>query len=277
VTGDERASRSGKSRWNRRYISLLERRSSETGPQWCSGPFADSSSKNGEVTPVIFLSVAKAASQRPFPVEDVVRLTLIAGMPTLLRGVTVSTSQLRKDAVRNREAILVAARELFADSAEVSMCEVARRAGVGQATLYRNFPDRGALAAEVLGEHIERIAQVATECEGDPDAFFVLLRRVVESVVDLYAVGELAREDACVDSRLESERRRIADLMRVPLSDAKATGSLRRDTSMEDVFLIVLMARGAMTRTNGAAARAAAASRVLTLALEGLVPPSARG
>ena len=65
--------------------------------------------------------------------------------------------------------------------------------------------------------------------------------------------------------------------MRVPLSDAKATGSLRRDTSMEDVFLIVLMARGAMTRTNGAAARAAAASRVLTLALEGLVPPSARG
>ena len=113
--------------------------------------------------------------------EKIVRLTLIARVPTLLRGVTVSTSQLRKDAVRNREAILVAARELFADSAEVAMCEVARRAGVGQATLYRNFPDRGALAAEVLGEHVERIALVAAECEGDPDAFFVLLRRVIES------------------------------------------------------------------------------------------------
>jgi AcrR family transcriptional regulator len=201
----------------------------------------------------------------------------MALLPTLPQGVTVSTIQLRKDAVRNREAILVAARELFADSAEVSMCEVARRAGVGQATLYRNFPDRGALAAEVLSEHIERIAQVAAECDGDPDAFFVLLRRVVESVVDLYAVGELAREDACVDSRLQSERQRIAELMKGPLSEAKASGALRRDTSMEDVFLVILMARGAMTRTNGAAARAAAASRVLTLALEGLVPPSARG
>lgn len=97
-----------------------------------------------------------------------------------------------------------------------------------------------------------------------------------ETVVDLYAVGELAREDACVDSRLESERRRIADLMKGPLNDAKAKGSLRRDASLEDVLLILLMARGAMTRANGAGARAAAASRVLTLALEGLVPPSAR-
>lgn len=184
--------------------------------------------------------------------------------------------QLRKDALRNREAILVAARELFADSAEVSMCEVARRAGVGQATLYRNFPDRGALAAEVLGEHVERIAQLAAECAGDPDAFFVLLRRLVESVVVLYPVGELAREDACVDSQLERNRQRIAELMKGPLNDAKAAGTLRRDTSLEDVFLVLLMARGAMARSNGAAARAAAASRVLTLALDGLVPASAR-
>ena len=195
---------------------------------------------------------------------------------TLPPGVTLSTNQLRKDALRNREAILVAARELFADSGEVSMCEIARRAGVGQATLYRNFPHRGALAAEVLGEHIERIAAVAAEIDGDPDAFFVLLRRLVESVVDLYAVGELAHEGACVDSRLESERRRIAEVMKGPLSDAKASGLLRRATSMEDVFLVLLMARGAMTRANSAAGRAASAVRVLSLALEGLVPTRAR-
>jgi AcrR family transcriptional regulator len=190
--------------------------------------------------------------------------------------VTVSNGQLRKDALRNREAILVAARELFADSAEVSMCEVARRAGVGHATLYRNFPDRGALAAELLGEHVERVAQLAAECAGDPDAFFVLLRRLVESVVVLYPVAELARDDASVDSQLEYNRQRIAELMKCPLHDAKAAGALRRDSSLEDVFLVLLMARGAMARANGAAARAAAASRVLTLALEGLVPPHAR-
>jgi AcrR family transcriptional regulator len=189
----------------------------------------------------------------------------------------MSNGQLRKDALRNRKAILDAARELFADEGEVSMCEVASRAGVGQATLYRNFPDRRALVAEILGEHIERLARLAAECAGDPDAFFVLLRRLVESVVDLYALGELAREDACVGSQLERDRQRIAELMKRPLSDAKAAGALRRDTSLEDVFLVLLMARGAMSRADGAAARAAAASRVLTLALDGLVPPTARG
>lgn len=148
---------------------------------------------------------------------------------------------------------------------------------MGQATLYRNFPDRTALAAELLGEHIERIERLAAECAGDPDAFFVLLRHLVDSVVALYALGELAREDACVGSQLERDRQRIAELMKGPLSDAKAAGALRRDTSIEDVFLVVLMVRGAMSRANGAAGRAAAASRVLTLALDGLVPPRARG
>ncbi len=191
-------------------------------------------------------------------------------------GVAMSNGLLRKDAMRNREAILGAARKLFADSAEVSMCEVALQAGVGQATLYRNFPDRRALVAEILGEHIDRIARLALACEGDPNAFFVLLRRLVDSVVDLYALGELAREDACVGSQLERDRERLEEIMRHPLSEAKAAGSLRRDASLEDVFLVLLMVRGAMSRAEGAAARAAAASRVLTLALDGLVPPNAR-
>jgi AcrR family transcriptional regulator len=184
--------------------------------------------------------------------------------------------QLRKDARRNREAILDAARELFAESADVAMCEVARRAGVGQATLYRNFPDRRALAAEILGEHVERVGLLAAEHAGDPHAFFVLLRSLVESMVHLYAVSELAREDACVGSQLERDRQRIAELMKRPLQEAKAVGALRRDMAIDDVFLVLLMARGAMERAHGASARAAAASRVLTLALDGLVPPDAR-
>jgi AcrR family transcriptional regulator len=202
--------------------------------------------------------------------ESAVRLN------TQRMNVTVSDGQKRTDAVRNRCAILDAARGLFAESAEVSMCEVARRAGVGQATLYRNFPDRRALAAELLGEHVRRLALLAEECAGDPDAFFVLLRCLVESVVDLYAVGELAREDASEDSQFQRDRECVAELMKRPLADAKAAGALRRDTSLEDVFLVLAMARGAMARANGATARAAAASRVLTLAVEGLVPPAAR-
>jgi AcrR family transcriptional regulator len=185
-------------------------------------------------------------------------------------------SQLRKDAIRNRGAILNAARELFAETADVSMCEIARRAGVGQATLYRNFPDRATLIAKVLEEQLEHVTQVATECAGDPGAFFVLLRSLVEDMTDLYALGELSRADACVDSQLEGHRQRIAELMKRPLSDAKAAGTLRRDTALDDVFLVLLMARGAMTRAHGAAARAGAANRALSLTLDGLVSPNAR-
>jgi AcrR family transcriptional regulator len=187
----------------------------------------------------------------------------------------VATEPVRRDARRNREAILAAARELFAESADVAMCEVARRAGVGQGTLYRHFPDRTALAAEVLGEQVARLARIAAEHDGDPDAFFVLMRALIEGMVQTYALGELAREDVCLGSRLEAERTTIAELMRAPLKDAKAAGTLRRDASIEDVFLLVLMARGAMQRAPGVAARATVAGRVLTLAFEGLAPAGA--
>lgn len=211
------------------------------------------------------------ASERTTVSDMVVRLY------TSNVATTVPKEYLRRDARRNREAILAAARELFAESPDVAMCEVARRAGVGQATLYRNFPDRGALAGEILGEHVDRIARLAAEHADDPDAFFVLLRSLVEGMVHLYVLSELAREDACVGSQLERDRERIAALMRRPLREAKAAGALRRDMSLDDVFLVLLMARGAMETAPGAAARAAAASRVLTLALDGLVPPTARG
>jgi AcrR family transcriptional regulator len=176
----------------------------------------------------------------------------------------------RKDAQRNHDAILAAARELFAECADAPMYEVARRAGVGQATLYRNFPDRRNLAAALIAEHMERAERLAAEHAGDPDAFFVLLRDIVETMASSHALGELAREDACLGSALERRRRRLAELIKEPLRDAKAAGSLRRDLTMDDVFLVVSMIKGAVARADGPAARAAAASRGLALVVDGL-------
>jgi AcrR family transcriptional regulator len=183
----------------------------------------------------------------------------------------------RKDAQRNREAIMVAARELFAESGDVPMCEIARRAGVGQGTLYRNFPDRRDLAAAFLDEEMANTERLAAEHADDPDAFFVLLRDVVETIARFHGIGELAREDACVGSALERRRRRLAELLKGPLRQAKAAGTLRRDLTIEDVFLIVLMVRGAVDEADGAAARAAAASRALTLVLDGVSAPGRHG
>ena len=187
----------------------------------------------------------------------------------------ISHEPRRRDAQRNREAILTAARQLFADSADVPMCEVARRAGVGQATLYRNFPDRGSLAAAILAEHMERIEQIAAEHAGDPDAVFVLLRSILHGMAHFYSLGELAREDACLGSERERCWQRLAELMKEPLRDAKAVGTVRCAVTIVDLFLVVAMVRGAMEDADGPTARAAAGSRALTLVLDGLTPARA--
>jgi AcrR family transcriptional regulator len=183
--------------------------------------------------------------------------------------------QQRRDARDNREAILDAARDLFADSADVAMSKIARRAGVGQATLYRNFPNRGALAAEIIDEHVARIAALAAEHEGDPDAFFVLLRSLIDGMVNLYTLAVLARSDAIADSHLKLGRQRIAELLRGPLRDAKAARAIRRELCLDDIFLMLAMARGAMEGLPDAAARSAVAHRIMALLLGGIETPRA--
>src|ERR1700750_2458306 len=68
----------------------------------------------------------------------------------------------RADAARNRDKILAAAREAFADpGTEVSMAEVSRRAGVGMATLYRNFPGRRELLEALYTNEVNAICEAA--------------------------------------------------------------------------------------------------------------------
>jgi AcrR family transcriptional regulator len=179
----------------------------------------------------------------------------------------------RRDARDNREAILDAARDLFADSADVAMSKIARRAGVGQATLYRNFPNRAALAAEIIDEHVVRIAALAAEHQGDPDAFFVLLRSLIDGMVNLYALAVLARSDATTDAHLKRARQGIREFLDGPLRDAKAAGAIRRELSLDDLFLVLAMARGAMEGLPDSAARSGVAHRVLALLLGGIEAP----
>lgn len=151
------------------------------------------------------------------------------------------------------------------------MYEIAERAGVGRATLYRNFPERGALLRELLDEQIDQIERLAGEHAGDVDAFFVLLRSVVEMLARFHAISELAREECRYGPDMEARQRRLAALFKVPLQEAKAAGSVRRDLTVEDVFQIIRMVRGAVEDADGAAARTAAASRGLALVVPGLL------
>src|SRR6201982_2294133 len=74
----------------------------------------------------------------------------------------------RADAERNRDKILAAARAAFADpGTEVSMAEISRRAGVGMATLYRNFPGRRELLEALYTEEVNAICEAAETLDAE--------------------------------------------------------------------------------------------------------------
>jgi len=80
----------------------------------------------------------------------------------------VSSPARRADAERNRDKILAAARSAFADpGTEVSMAEISRRAGVGMATLYRNFPGRQELLEALYTDEVNAICEAAKTVDGE--------------------------------------------------------------------------------------------------------------
>jgi AcrR family transcriptional regulator len=148
---------------------------------------------------------------------------------------------LRADAQRNREKILAAASELFAQSGtDVPLEAIATRAGVGIATLYRNFPTRDALVEAAYRSEVAHITAAATEllAECPPD---VALERWTERYVD-YVAAKRGMSDA-LRSIIESGNDIYADT-RGQLLGAFATllragvdaGTLRPDIDPEDVF-----------------------------------------
>ena len=86
---------------------------------------------------------------------------------------------LRADAARNRASIVEAARDVFAEQGlEAPLDEIAKRAGTGNATLYRRFPNRGDLVAAVFAD---RMAEQVVAGESDPYAAADLLLESLEA------------------------------------------------------------------------------------------------
>lgn len=178
----------------------------------------------------------------------------------------------RNDARRNREAILDAARELFAESSEVPMYEIGRRAGVGQATLYRHFPDRGSVAAAIFAGELDGLERLAAERAADPRAFFAILRAVAEVQGRFHGLIECLGGEGGAAAETAELKARFLVLIEAPLREAKAAGLLRPDFGLDDVFLLIAMVAGALDQAGGEAG-AAAGTRALALLFEGIGSP----
>jgi len=160
----------------------------------------------------------------------------------------------RKDAARNRAALLVAAQTIYADQGiDVSLEEIARRAGVGIATLYRNFPrGKEQLVSEALVDQVTRYVDVARRALDLPDPW----QGFVTFVEDICAMqeGDAGFSDVLAtvlpgDERVEELRGQANDLAIELMDRAKAAGRLRTDVVGEDLLLLLIANAAVLTVT----------------------------
>jgi AcrR family transcriptional regulator len=182
---------------------------------------------------------------------------------------------MRADARRNRDRLVAVASAVIAErGADASLEEIARRAGVGSATLHRHFRGRQALLEAVFQDRVDTLCALAqTLADGhstsDPGAALVTwLRAVVAHAAANRGLGASLMLGA---GQAESVHARIADAGRGLLARAQAAGVAQPDIDIADLLTLVNVISAATEQNPDLAARADHANRLLTLLVNGVV------
>ena len=152
---------------------------------------------------------------------------------------------LRVDAERNRQRILDAARELFAERGlGVTLNDIAHHAGVGVGTVYRRFPDKTKLIDDLFEQRIEDLVGFMDEAVADPDPWHgitVFLERALELQASDRGVKELLTGMPDGLERLSRIRDRLFPLGAQVVRRAHESGQLRQDIEPQDLPIVQLM------------------------------------
>jgi AcrR family transcriptional regulator len=152
---------------------------------------------------------------------------------------------LRKDAERNRQRILDAARELFAqEGVGVTLNDIAHHAGVGVGTVYRRFPDKAQLIEELFEQQVSELVGLMEEALEDPDPWRGLtgfFRRNLELQARDRAFREIIVGTPEAAERMRQIRARMFPLGAQLVQRAKDAGALRADFEAADVPMMFLM------------------------------------
>jgi AcrR family transcriptional regulator len=187
-----------------------------------------------------------------------------------------SNRELRADARRNRERVLLTAQRMFAaEGLGVSLDEIAHRAGVGPGTVHRHFPAKEALYLAVAIDQLKRLAAEAEvlAATGDPaTALFTQLSRMIASgaenvaVKSALAAAEFDLRTAAPDVAADLTQR-VADL----LDRAQAAHAVRDDVTVGQVMALVAGAFAAI-RHAGAETSPRDSAHIAQIILDGLRP-----
>lgn len=185
---------------------------------------------------------------------------------------------LRADAQRNLAHILEAARQVFAEQGlEASVAEVAERAGVGTATIFRRFPTKHDLLAAVVEQRLGEIAERALHAAASRDAskaFRHFMQEAVESFIGDRGFCEAGPSGLLADPEIRARIDEITASVERVLERAQAAGEVRRDVTSEDIpVLLSAVAQAGLSLEH---VTPGIWRRYLDLALDGLHPDGAR-
>ncbi|MBU6535770.1 TetR/AcrR family transcriptional regulator [Streptomyces sp. NPDC057245] len=159
-----------------------------------------------------------------------------------------SPADLRADARRNRARLLEAAREVFAArGTDAPMSAVARRAGVGVATLYRRFPTRTALLAAAFDDQLAECATAFEEAMADPDpgnGLYRLLEKVCATLVTDRGFDTVLMTGFPGALDYDRERAWAEEGLARLVQRARDAGRLREDFDPADIPLLLLAVNG---------------------------------
>jgi AcrR family transcriptional regulator len=183
---------------------------------------------------------------------------------------------LRSDARRNRQAVIDAAKHLFAEQGlDAQVPDVAREANVGVGTVYRHFPTKDQLIAAIAAEHFDRLAERARKALESADAWDGLcdfIRFSVQIQADDRGLCEVMgyRPDLMDDAARAAG---LVELSEQLVTRAQDAGQLRPDVGWEDIPMIVC-GLGHVTHGNPTPS-AGRWPRLVEIILDGLRAPGA--
>jgi AcrR family transcriptional regulator len=152
---------------------------------------------------------------------------------------------LRRDAERNRQRILRAAGEVFTQRGlDATLDDVARQAGVGVGTVYRRFPDKETLIAELFAERIDAMVAVAEEACAAPDpwqAFVSFLEYTAGAMAGDLGLRQLLMFATYGKDRVAYAREQMRPVVTKLVERAQAAGALRADFRATDVPIIAYL------------------------------------
>jgi AcrR family transcriptional regulator len=179
---------------------------------------------------------------------------------------------LRADARRNRDRVLEAARAAFgAEGSDVSLDEIARRAGVGAGTVYRHFATKEALFEAVVFDRIGELVEEARALSDDPDpgrAFSSFVERLArEGALKRDLVEALASDGIHLQLGEAPILRALIDVLAELLRRAQRAGAVRSDIGVDDVVALLTGAAYAICHTRADEQRT---RRLLAIMYDGL-------